>query len=370
MAIGLSHGGSNIYSSAEPSREVLVGTKDGVVAIERDGDKWRVAHHALTGLHISSIIVEPQSGSIFAGAFFGSIHASPDGGRTWERRDSELTQDDVYSLASLDINGKVRIFAGTQPAHLFFSDNLGFHWKEFPALRAVPTVDHWTFPVAPHIAHTKFITFDPYDIDTIYACIEQGALLRSTDAGQSWKEVNTLGFYNDKRRQTENFYDVHKAVIDPRDANKIFVTGGAGLYVSKDRGEHWERWTSRDWAEDVYPDGLVLNPRLPDIIFVAAAEHNPSQWHKARPQASAGGRIYRSTDAGQTWEMLRNGLPDQMRHEVGALCLEEWGNSFSVFAGTTGGEVYGSDDGGNNWSLIMSGLAPICKFGHESLLAA
>ena len=37
MAIGLSHGGSTLYSSPSPSREVLVGTREGVVTIERDG---------------------------------------------------------------------------------------------------------------------------------------------------------------------------------------------------------------------------------------------------------------------------------------------------------------------------------------------
>ncbi|MPZ14327.1 MAG: hypothetical protein GEU73_07865 [Chloroflexi bacterium] len=367
MPIGLSHGGANMYTSTEASREVLVGTKDGVAILERRAEGgWALAHHALAGLHISSIIVEPISGMIFAGAFFDRMYASEDGGRTWERRDTGLTVDDVYSLASVQNGDGSRLLAGTQPAHLFCSDDLGHHWRELPAMRDVPTVDAWSFPAPPHVAHTKFITVDPADSSTIYACIEQGALLKSSDQGQTWREINTVGFLSDHDRAVEHFYDVHKAVIDPRDRQRIYVTGGAGLYVTPDGGGRWERWMSPDWAPDVYPDGLVLNPRRPDVLFVAAAEHNPATWRESR---YAGGKIFRSADGGRSWQRLRNGLPDRTRHEIGALCLEDWGDSFSVFAATTGGEVYASDDGGDHWSLIASGLAAVSKKGHDQLVA-
>ena len=79
MAIGLSHGGSNIYSSPSPSDEVLVGTARGVVVLRRDGADWHVAHRSLEDRFISSIIVEPESGMVFAGAFHGWLHASADG---------------------------------------------------------------------------------------------------------------------------------------------------------------------------------------------------------------------------------------------------------------------------------------------------
>jgi hypothetical protein len=80
MAIGLSHGGTNVYSAPNRSRELWVATQDGVVLFERgDNGHWREARRALRGNHISSIIFEPSSGTMFAGAFFGSIHASPDG---------------------------------------------------------------------------------------------------------------------------------------------------------------------------------------------------------------------------------------------------------------------------------------------------
>jgi len=368
MAIGLSHGGSNLYSSGEQSRQLWVGTKDGLVLLERgDAGGWHEGHRALRGQHISSIIFEPTSGLMFAGSFFGSVHASADGGKTWERRDNGITVHDVYSLASTVVDGNVHVYAGTEPAHLFCSETLGEHWSELPALRSVPSSPNWSFPAPPHIAHTKFITFDPRDSNTLYACIEQGALLKSTDSGASWAELNTVGSFRDKDRPAEHFYDVHKALIDPRDPKKIFVTGGAGFYVTSDGGNTWERWTSPDWAEDVYPDGFVLNPRNPDVMFVAAAEHNPTTWRKS---AYAGGRIYRSSDGGKNWQRLAGGLPENLKHEFGALCLEACGDGYSVFGATTGGDVYCGENSGERWTLIASNLAPISKKGHERLLAA
>lgn len=356
MAIALSHGGSTIYSSPSPSREVLVGTADGIAIIARDpeGPGWHIAHRALTGLHISAIIQEPASGLIFAGAFHGSLHVSADGGRTWERRDNGLTQDDVYSLAATRVHGRTRVYVGTEPAHLFYSDDLGHHWQELPALRSVPSVPRWHFPAPPHIGHVKHITFDPRDSRVVYASIEVGGLLKSTDAGETWQEIH--GMYE----------DVHRLVINPQNPDRMYVTGGDGLYVTSDGGATWEHWTTRSADIGGYPDLLVFHPRQPELMFIAAAKSSPGSWYTSR---FAGAKISRSRDGGRTWEVLRNGLPEEgLQASIEAMCLEDWGASFSLLAATTAGDVYCSDDGGEHWSRIISGLAPISKAGHYRAL--
>jgi photosystem II stability/assembly factor-like uncharacterized protein len=139
MAITLSHGGPTMYRSPAPSRQVLVGTIQGVVCLERDADGpgWHVASRALVDQHIHALLIEPDSNTIFAGVNHGSIFASGDGGHTWECRDNGLTEHDVYSLACTQLAGGARLYAGTEPAHLFCSDDLGRHWTELPALRSL-----------------------------------------------------------------------------------------------------------------------------------------------------------------------------------------------------------------------------------------
>ena len=164
MAIALSHGGPNIYQTSALSKEVLVGTTKGVVTLERGEAGWREVRRSLPDEHIHAVLVEPASGTIFAGTNGDGVFASTDGGKSWERRDAGITERKIYSLAaSRSVNGKLRVFAGTEPAKLFTSDDLGKSWKESPSLHEVPSVKEWTFPAPPHAAHLKNINFDPKD---------------------------------------------------------------------------------------------------------------------------------------------------------------------------------------------------------------
>lgn len=347
----LSHGGTTIYTSRTPSREVLVGTVEGVFTIRRsdNSENWFVAGRALENCHISSLILEAKSGFIFAGVFHGGVWASPDGGRTWERCDESLAEKNVFTLASRFLEGRVRLFAGTEPAHLFFSDDLGKSWRELPALRSVDSLPTWTYPAEPHLAHVKHVNFAPRDARTLFVSIEQGGLLKSTDDGESWQDLHIP------------HPDVHRTLIDPRTPNKIMVTGGGGLWVTLDGGKTWENWAPTEHEIGGYPDQLVFLTSNFDTMFIAAAQKSPGIWRKERTSKT---RISRSKDGGRTWEVLSGGLQDLMQPSVEAMAVEEAGENFALFAATTAGEVLYSRDGGNQWTTIIRGLPPISKGTH------
>lgn len=350
MTITLSHGGPTIYQSDAPSTEVLVGTNEGVVRMERTVTGWRVTDRTLTDLHIHAILKEPRSGLIFAGANRGSVHVSRDDGRTWERSDSGLYETNVYSLnCVVRKNGQTRIYLGTEPAKMFYSDDLGASWSELPNFRNVPNVDKWRFPGPPHVAHLKHIAFAPNDPETIYGSVEVGALLRSRDEGQTWEEL------------TPEYPDIHRCIIPPTNVNRHYVTGGNGLYVTSDGGATWEHWSDRSAEIGGYPDQLVYLPTNPDLMFVCAAHKSPGAW--AEHQHS-GSRFARSRDGGRTWEVLTNGLPDRMKGSVESMCFDTVGNHGTLLVGTSTGEVWTSEDLGDSWSVAIEGLAPISKGDH------
>jgi photosystem II stability/assembly factor-like uncharacterized protein len=362
MAIALSHSGKSVYASSSFSDEILIGTAAGIVSLRRTehkaGSSWRVAARTLAGSHVSSIIF-PNPETVVAAIHFGGVVLSRDGGKTWGHCDNGIEHKNVYSLAATALNGRTRLFAGTEPAHLYLSDDLGQSWSESASLRSGAGVARWTFPAPPHEAHVKVITVAPDDPATIYASIEQGDLLRSDDAGETWHELSGFGDDFD--------YDVHRLVIHPEDPARLYLMGGLGLWISEDRGEHWQRFTDERSPLGAYPDQLSFVPRHRGVFLASGARGNPFTWMQT---GFAGSRIAITRDGARSWEICENGLPgpDKWQSAIEGMTLEEWDPSFSAFVGTTSGEVFATDDGGASWSQIASGLAPISKGLHYVLL--
>jgi len=139
------------------------------------------------------------------------------------------------------------------------------------------------------------------------------------------------------------------------------------MYATTDGGQTWEQTTDPQHEIGGYPDLLVHHPRRPEVMFVASAKKRPGAWYR---EHYAGSRLSRSTDGGRTWQVLRQGLPvEPLRTAFEAMCLEDWGESFSVLGATATGEVWSSDDGGDSWREVMTGLAPVSKGPHYTAFA-
>ncbi len=188
----------------------------------------------------------------------------------------------------------------------------------------------------------------------MFASIEHGALLKSTDAGKSWNELS--GFY---KPEDEVYKDVHRLVIRPSNPDQIYFTGGMGLYSSSDGGQSWEHLTQRSWRIG-YPDALFTSPINDMVMFMAGASKAPQNWRQTK---TADATVARSRDGGRRWEILE-GFPKSLRGNIEAMSMAVWANKFALCAGTTDGDVFLSEDEGESWFQIASGLAPISKAGH------
>src|SRR4051812_35163752 len=169
MVVAVSPNGGSTYAGEAPPTRLLVATIDGIAVLERDGagGEWRRVATALGGLHISSIMVEPTRGGIFAGVHGSGLYRSLDGGDTWELKTQGLAESHVFTVAAVQRGDAVDLYAGTEPVHLYHSTDYGDTWEDLPALPGM-RADCWTFPAPPHAAHTKHITSVPGAPDTLF----------------------------------------------------------------------------------------------------------------------------------------------------------------------------------------------------------
>lgn len=354
MTISLSHGGTTMFRSTTPAQKVLLGTMDGVQIIERQSDgAWKHTGKGLAGKHIQAIHEAP-GGTVFACAYRDGVYASEDAGATWQQRDAGIGIRNVYSLAHAVVDGQVRLFAGTEPAHMFRSDDLGRSWRELPGFRNIPNVGEWKFVATPFTGHAKHIMVAPHDPLTMYVCVEVGALVKTSDGGETWQPIPVP------------HPDMHRTFIDPRDPRRLYTTGGAGLLLTLDDGKTWRELLAR-MSNPVgqYADQLVARGDNPDVMVVAATQISPRTWIDTR---YAGAAVAKSTDGGETFRVLRGGLPERITASIEALCQVESPAGVEYFFGTTDGEIWRGDQDGERWTMITM-AAPVSKCIHQEMLS-
>lgn len=357
----LAPNGMNVYRGSQPATRLLVGTCKEIAVFERaPGEDWRRTATLLEGQHISSMVLEPVKGGLYAGVHRGAVFFSGDGGDHWEARGSGITIEHVYSLAYAVADGKPAIYAGTEPPGVFRTRDEGRSWEELPGWRDMPGQDKWLFPMPPHIPHAKTIAVDPRDPRVFYVGVEQAGLFKTVDGGQRWRELDSYSQPDD-----ESYRDVHQIVLRPNHPDELYMTTGMGLYCSKDGGESWEHLTYRNTFRIGYPDKLIFSPQDDRTMFICGSHANPGSWIKLHTADAA---VMVSHDAGETWSLASTGMPEPLSANLEAMCLYGWPGGFDLFTGTTDGKVYFSADGAQSWRLIGSDLAPVSKVEHYRLL--
>ena len=340
----LSPGGTAVQREKGPSARLVVGTVEGIFVFERDaGGRWLPAGRALEGCFVSAL-TRLESGALVAGTHGLGVARSDNGGMTWRLANAGLSHFDVWVVKAERLGGRERLFAGTLPAHLFASEDGAASWRELAALREVPSAPQWSFPPPPHQGHVLDIGVLQ---ESLYVGIEVGALLRSDDGGQTFRELPVNFDVSE--------VDIHRLALHPKRPERIIAATGWGMIASDDRGASWRNGERLPGID--YPIPLVAHPDDPDLLFVAGGEGWPPNWYQiGRSRA----KIARSRDGGRSWQRLLGGLPDGQRPTFGGLALEAWDGGFAVLAADTDGQIYESRDGGERWSVVAE-AAPVSK---------
>jgi photosystem II stability/assembly factor-like uncharacterized protein len=200
------------------------------------------------------------------------------------------------------------------------------------------------------------ITVAPSDANVIYVGMGEAPIrgnvshgdgvYRSTDRGRTWTNVGL-----------EQTRQIARIVVHPNDPNLVYVAAQGHVWgPNQERGVYRSRDGGRSWEQVLYVDpvtgcsDIAMDPSNPRILFAGMWQVRRYPWELV--SGGPGGGLYRSTDGGDTWTKLGEGLPEGVVGKVGvAVSAARPDRVFAMVEAEKGG-LFRSEDGGEKWTLV------------------
>jgi photosystem II stability/assembly factor-like uncharacterized protein len=301
---------------------ICLGTAGWGVWHSPDAGKSWLRHRAPFPLNsrIQALVAHPtEAHTIFAGGDTG-LFVSQNGGAEWEKIASQDALPTIWSLSIDPVDPSI-LFAGTRPAGVYRSRDGGQHWEKL----AIDMARECSIG-------TPFVTsvlVNPNDHHTVWAGVEIDGVFRSLDGGETWTHVET-GLYDP---------DIHAMAIAATKPTCVFASTARELFASIDVGETWKSLGVKAKWPLPYARGIAVKTDDPGVLFAGCGETTTGEK----------GYVLRSTDMGETWEMLK--LPVQPNSTVWGLATHP-ADANRILAFSLFGEVYVSEDAGDSWGKI------------------
>jgi hypothetical protein len=349
---------------------LLVGTMKGAFFFRSDSSrkKWSIDGPHFPGESVYAMFHDTRNGRhrTFAAPtnpfFGGTLRVSEDFGKSWSEPDQHKVRFPEDSGLALTQIWQVRpgsssepdvLYCGVEPAALFRSTDAGDTWQPVDGLVKHEHRARWQPGAGGLCLHT--IIPDPANPDRTLIAISAAGVYRTDDGGETWRARNVgvrAEFLPDKHPEFGQC--VHKVVHHPSRPERLFLQNHWGLYRSDDWGETWQ-----DIANGVPSDfgfAMVMHPHDLDTVYIVPLQ---SDMFRITPEAKL--RVYRTTDAGSSWQPLTGGLPQENAYETvlrDAMSADTLDNA-GIYFGTRSGKLFGSSDNGDSWMEIADGLPPI-----------
>jgi len=189
-------------------------------------------------------------------------------------------------------------------------------------------------------------------------------IYKSTDAGKTWTHLGL-----------RDGFQIPALAVDPRDPNRVFaaVLGHPygpneerGLFRSTDGGQTWEKSIYKN--ANTGASDVEIDPSNPDVIYASMWEVREGPWEDNNEVNGTGGGLFKSTDGGNTWHPLTNGLPKDLSQIYVAIAPTDPRRLYATLGTASGAlAVYRSDDAGDSWSKATDDPRPSGRIGGGDL---
>lgn len=319
---------------------IMVGTKGGLYVLrwvhgERSA---QVEESHFEGDDVRAIV--PAGGLYYAAVSGHGVWRSDDRGHTWTQVTAPLDGHRIRSLAVSPRNANL-LYAGTQPAALHVSRDGGSAWEELREFRVLGVREGWR-DAGEGAARVDTVAADPHDSRRLYVGVEIGGAYRSDDGGSTWKGVNE-GLYD----------DVHRLLVDPVDASRVYAATGGGFHISRDRGRKWAPHASDlGHAYCTHLESGVEQGARHSVLVLAVTGGPPATWEGSRGHAHA--RLLVSRDSGESWQQFKTSAMGE-RGAFTSLATDPTVRQ-SGFVGTSTGRLYYGNAVLGRWDKIHYGF--------------
>jgi len=249
--------------------------------------------------------------------------------------------------ASGDVSDPLTYYMGTTGGGLWKTEDAGAHWNNISdGFFETGTIG--AVAVSESNPNIVYVGMGEHAIRGVMSSYGDG-VYKSTDAGNTWKHIGL--------RPTEQ---ISRIVIHPTNPDIVYVaaqgkypspTTERGVYKSTDGGVTWKKTLFVN--EFTGASELSMDVNNPQVLYAAMWHHQRTPWKII--SGGEGSGLYKSTDAGETWEHLENGIPKELGKMAIAVSRSNSDKVYALIESDTQTDqsgLYVSNNAGKSWSQV------------------